>query len=1422
MKHRNFSSLLFLGALLFHLINGFQATAQPTAIWNEGSDGDLSNNILLPPTDLGVLSTDITGQVSGGFSGIIGGDGIDFFVFEVPAGAKITSISFSSLGGDLRFAIREGANLLDTPFEEADNPNVGDELIDGSAPLDPGVYSIYLTRLQFSGMSYTLDFCIYTDPVAATDMTRTFCTGAVNTDRLLRVSLPGSPDDYEAVWIIGNNPAGLASGTEYGPSDNVDDVLFLSQTIRDAVRIENEAPNGTYNFDVKIRDRNTGCESDVLTGFSIEKLEAPAGTLGNTGPACTNENVFLTFTASAGSGPYEVQIAELASGNFTYGGPGNGAEIWTFQPGDLDPGDHTFTLTGIRDNNGCEITGLNQETTITIIAEPELDFVFNNPPSAYCPNANEVCNGDEVDIDLVSGAMGLVEDTDFEFALNSVDYKVGGSCSGGGYSSGYGPVTGGPSAGTTLSAFVASLSHDEADIVWVKLGFVARDLTDCGNDDYESVWVGVKPKPELDFVFNNPPSAFCPNANEVCNGDEVDIDLVSGAMGLVEDTDFEFALNSVDYKVGGSCSGGGYSSGYGPVTGGPSAGTTLSAFVASLSHDEADIVWVKLGFVARDLTDCGNDDYESVWVGVKPKPELDFVFNNPPSAFCPNANEVCNGDEVDIDLVSGAMGLVEDTDFEFALNSVDYKVGGSCSGGGYSSGYGPVTGGPSAGTTLSAFVASLSHDEADIVWVKLGFVARDLTDCGNDDYESVWVGVKPKPAITCPADQTVVTSNNGTGDCTASASWTNPTEENGACDPVTLTISIDGGAAETVTPGDAYNTTLEEGTHTVTYKVTDGNGNEDECSFELTVNDDEDPTFTVPADVTIYTDANCMYDPSVQHTGDVTDEADNCADNLEATFSDVITMGNCSGNLTITRTWTLDDGNGNSVSQDQIITVEDNIDPSFRLPANTTVFTDADCNYEADPSVTGEPTMVLDNCTIDPVVTYSDAIVPGACPGEFTITRTWTVTDECGNSTSGDQIINVEDDDAPVLTCRTTTIYLQAVPAGPVGQYTGAYTLTEDDVLDFSQSFDACGGDITVTNISRDDIGGTAFTCDDLGNTVSVTVTVSDCAGNLASCTATINVEQDMSLPADWQGLDIDGGSGNNYTFGDASGSGVFAPCDGQGGTFTLSSTGPSGLSMNPDQQRSALAELCGPGEFIVHVASLEVGARAGLELRESTDARSRKIALKLYRPSPTQYLLIREVRNSTGGMLQFQQFPVLANHRWLRIVRNINPYNNLQQYTLWSSGDGVTWSPVGNFWTGAVNLQLPDCIEAGLVVSGSAPNVSVSASFDGVQVIPQSALNSFVPQQNTEDTATPAGRVSVYPNPAREEATINLGAYLGQPVEIQLFTLTGRLVEHWAVDEVGVTQQRIDLQNVATGAYLIRVQPADGAPETIRLMISK
>src|SRR6185503_7394645 len=143
---------------------------------------------------------------------------------------------------------------------------------------------------------------------------------------------------------------------------------------------------------------------------------------------------------------------------------------------------------------------------------------------------------------------------------------------------------------------------------------------------------------------------------------------------------------------------------------------------------------------------------------------------------------------------------------------------------------------------------------------------------------------------------------------------------------------------------------------------------------------------------------------------------DNCDATPTITFTESSTQtsnGTCTDqNYTITRTWTATDNCGNSSSGTQVIAVSDNTAPVLAgVPANTT----AECS--AVPAA-ASPT-ATDNCDSTPTITFSQTTTQtsnGTCTDQnYTITRTWTATDNCGNASSATQTIAVSDNTAPVL-----------------------------------------------------------------------------------------------------------------------------------------------------------------------------------------------------------------------------------------------------------------------------------------------------------------------------------------------------------------------------------------------------------------------
>jgi hypothetical protein len=100
-------------------------------------------------------------------------------------------------------------------------------------------------------------------------------------------------------------------------------------------------------------------------------------------------------------------------------------------------------------------------------------------------------------------------------------------------------------------------------------------------------------------------------------------------------------------------------------------------------------------------------------------------------------------------------------------------------------------------------------------------------------------------------------------------------------------------------------------------------------------------------------------------------------------------------------------------------------------------------------------------------VTSSDAS-SGTCP--LVITRTYTITDACGNSTTVTQTINVNDTQAPVV---TGTIPASTVEGcGPTDVPAAATTVAALEALGITIA-DACTPDANLVVTSSDASSGT-------------------------------------------------------------------------------------------------------------------------------------------------------------------------------------------------------------------------------------------------------------------------------------------------------------------------------------------------------------
>ncbi|MBC7607223.1 MAG: SprB repeat-containing protein, partial [Burkholderiales bacterium] len=288
------------------------------------------------------------------------------------------------------------------------------------------------------------------------------------------------------------------------------------------------------------------------------------------------------------------------------------------------------------------------------------------------------------------------------------------------------------------------------------------------------------------------------------------------------------------------------------------------------------------------------------------------------------------------------------------------------------------------------------------------------------------------------------------------------------------------GSFFTLTSNDVTTPAACAGSYSITRRwiATDACGNISNASQTINVQDTTAPVITaLPAPSTISCPATPGFTQAIA--------TDACGSTFTLTSADITTPGACAGAYSVTRTWTATDACGNTSQASQIINVRDNTAPIIAaLPAPSTI------SCSETPQFT--QATATDACGSSFTLTSVDVTNPGACAGAFSITRTWTATDTCGNISTAFQTINVQDTTAPVIawlpepstiSCPATPVFAQATATDACGSL---FTLTSADVT----TPGACAGSYSVTR----------------------TWTATDACGNISHASQTINV-QDTAAP---------------------------------------------------------------------------------------------------------------------------------------------------------------------------------------------------------------------------------------------------------------------------------------------------------------------
>ncbi len=545
------------------------------------------------------------------------------------------------------------------------------------------------------------------------------------------------------------------------------------------------------------------------------------------------------------------------------------------------------------------------------------------------------------------------------------------------------------------------------------------------------------------------------------------------------------------------------------------------------------------------------------------------------------------------------------------------------------------------------------------------------------------------------------------------------------------------------------------------------------------LNDDALPEITCPADNTYNTDPGIC---AATVTLDIASIVSSCGStSLDFRYRSVDAMNaptspyssyEASANNTVLLAkdryevqWRLTDGSGEVVCT-YFIEIFDMENPDITCPGTQTVNVDVNCEAIL-PNYTSLA-VNDDNCGGN-IVVQSPA--PGSTVSQAgTEVITLTVTDENGNSNSCTFNVTKIDAIAPVVICQNDTV-----------NFNGETTLilTPEDLVDAT---DNCGVDTIEASPSTVNIS-------QLGQTIPVTLTVTDLSGNSASCVSQVTIG---GLPPGWS-QNVNGVNcqdGNNVEY--------------QPSTqiWTMSSTGCYYASpFTSDELGYAQYTLCGNGQIVAQVTGISGSGLgwAGISMRETIDAGSKKVQLTTNLSNFSR----REVRTVTGGQAFPQQFSSL-NRYWLKLVRTGN------QFIGYTSPNGVQWYQVM-----AVNVPMNACIQLGLVLTNYNSSGTVNATFANV-----STVGSSVPLVNIPSNLAQVAdyEYTVYPNPSNGEILVDLGDYVNKEVRLELLDTYGRIV--FAKDlDVAVGTESIDLNAFTNGIYFLKVK-SPGIPDNTKKVI--
>jgi Cohesin domain/Dockerin type I domain len=319
------------------------------------------------------------------------------------------------------------------------------------------------------------------------------------------------------------------------------------------------------------------------------------------------------------------------------------------------------------------------------------------------------------------------------------------------------------------------------------------------------------------------------------------------------------------------------------------------------------------------------------------------------------------------------------------------------------------------------------------------------------------------------------------------------------------------------------------------------NQSTDVCSQTITFNKININQITFPSNYTDATNKGCAFATADRHPsitgfpildannrplGDATSAENVARDyaNARITYSDVLQGSTCLGRRHYRRTWTIQDlcaANPNRTFVQDIISQDMQAPMISPIAAVTINAATNSCNALNFQIPTAS---ITENCTLQSVTatitnaatalnTTNGGTIATLARGVYNIR--YTATDACGNASTTDVALTVQDNTAPSITCSGKIVALNNMGQG-----------TTSALYFIDQLNDNCGASTSMVEIKRMNQPNTAYastlttTCADVNNPFMVILRAADVNGNQNFCMTTVEV-QDKLAPSFVQMPDI-------------------------------------------------------------------------------------------------------------------------------------------------------------------------------------------------------------------------------------------------------------------------------------------------------------